>query len=435
MGPLTQSRLVAIALGAGALVILSGCGATGARASFLDTGGYVARTDAIPAQSQSEPRPGESYIDKDFGTRIVRLTAAREPGGQDPANGIVPEYSKAQAWNADGSLFLLAGTDGRRQLWDGKTFRFLRYPALPTGDIEPRWSPRNPDRLTYLDGSKIREYRVSANRSRTVARVRGLGQLSSGAEQERSASGRYFAVHGTQHYDATSRFRWTKASVVDLKTGRHGPAKKLLPPGRDDPLDYVAITPDGRNVVVMWGAHGADLYTRSWRLVRRLTTWDEHADFCVASSGERGLVIDRYRPDPNDNVIEFVPLSGAPPRILWKAPRFNFSVHISCRNTALPGWAYISSFWDGLGTRPGPTPYENEIFALRLDSSEADPHIVRLAHTQMTERADYFDEPHATVSQDGRLVLFGSNFGRFAGDEAYDDAYLLDLREPPAGGG
>jgi len=41
---------------------------------------------------------------------------------------------------------------------------------------------------------------------------------------------------------------------------------------------------------------------------------------------------------------------------------------------------------------------------------------------------DYFDEPHATVGQDGRIVLFASNFGRFVEDENYDDTYAVDLR-------
>ena len=71
---------------------------------------------------------------------------------------------------------------------------------------------------------------------------------------------------------------------------------------------------------------------------------------------------------------------------------------------------------------------ENEVFALRLDSTPANPVIRELASTRMTERADYFDEPHATVRQDGRLILFASNAGRHVADTAFADVFAIDLR-------
>ena len=127
-------------------------------------------------------------------------------------------------------------------------------------------------------------------------------------------------------------------------------------------------------------------------------------------------------------MIESTPLDGSARKTLWQAPVFNLALHISCRNTRLPGWAFVSSYWDGLGQRPGPTAFENEIFALGLNSTVEHPVVRRLAHTHMTERADYFDEPHATVRQDGRAVLFASNFDKHLADESYDDTYAVLTR-------
>jgi len=170
--------------------------------------------------------------------------------------------------------------------------------------------------------------------------------------------------------------------------------------------------------------------------VRQLTDWDEHADFCRTKAGEDALVIAHYRADPNDEVVEFIPLSGTGRRVLWQAPAYNMALHVSCRNTDLPGWVFLSSYWDGIGQRPGLTPFENEVFAMSLDSTQATPVVRRLAHTGMVERADYFDEPHATVSRDGRTVLFGSNFGQFQSSDSYDNVFAIDLadsaRTPPA---
>lgn len=403
--------------------------ATGAAADFLGDSPLrfdIAQSDqpAVP-----QPPPGGQFTDPVFGTTVRRLSATADPG-DNGTTGTVPEYSKAQAWNADGTRLLLHGTDGSWRMHDGNTLAFVNRPAIPVGDVEPRWSPTNPDQLTYVLDDSIFRFSVAKNRARRIARFRGLGPLSSGAEQERSADGRYFAVHGPIKEGSRGRFVSTRAFVVDLKTGRRGRIRTLRPPRgyRDDFLDWVAVTPDGQRVVAMWAFYGAVMYTRNWHFVRRLTDWDEHGDFCRTASGRVELVIAHYRSAYNDEVVEAIPLDGSSRRILWKAPAFNLALHISCRNTRLPGWAFISSYWDGLGQRPGPTAFENEVFALGLDSTEASPVVRRLAHTRMTERADYFDEPHATVRQDGRMVLFASNFGRFVSDPDYDDTYLIDLR-------
>lgn len=340
---------------------------------------------------------------------VVQITHAPGPG-----TGFVPEYSRVQAFNADGLRFLIRGTDASTILFDGKTLKRIAKLPVPEGDIEPRWSPADPDTFTYLDGDAVREWSLRQRRAHTLARFPGLGPLSSGAEQERDRAGRFYALKSPDN----------RAWVADLKTGRRGPITRLRRAG--DTLDYVAITPDGRHVMVMWARYGAVLYTRAWKRVRRLTTWDEHADFCRTTTGEDVLVIAHYRAGPNDQVVELVPLDGAPRRVLWRAPRFNLALHISCRNTKRPGFAYLSSYWDGVGQRPpGGTPYENEVFTLALSSTPAAPDIVELGRTRMTERNDYFDEPHATVRQDGRLVLFASNHGRYAADPSYADVFAL----------
>lgn len=408
-------------------------GSIAADADFLT--GSALRSDgaAVAQPAVAAPALGASYVDPVFGTTVRRITAV-DPPGVGGTVGVVPEYPKAQAWNADMTRLLLRGTDASWHLYDGQTFAGPLPSSLPVGDIEPRWSRTDPDTLTYLVGRSVRRYSVSARTSSLVGRFPELGEyITSGSEQETSADGRYFAVHGPLlegEGGATISFT---AAVIDLSTGTRGPLKTIRrPPGNpNDFLDYVAITPNGGHVMVMWAYHGADLYRRSdWVYARRLTSWDEHGDFCRDRDGRWWFVQARYRPVENDEVVQASSPGGFPRRTLWRAPRFNLALHISCRNTRMPGWAYVSSYWDGLGQRPGgdPTPFENEVFALGLDSTPSAPVVRRLAHTRMTERADYFDEPHATVRQDGRVVLLASNFGASVADEGYVDTYAVDLR-------
>lgn len=404
-----------------------------AATDFLTGGAFVSDSSARAQPSQSLPGRYGSYRDQVFGTTVRQLTASGDPG-----TGFVPEYSKAGAFNADGSRFLVRGTDASTWLYNGYNLQEIERLPIPEADLEPRWSPTDPNTLTYLDNGgpgEIKQYSLATGESTVLGTYAGFGGLSSGAEQDRSRSGRYYALHGTEVYSG-DRFVSTQAFVADLQTGARGPVTTLTPPSPGDFLDYVAITPDDNYVMVMWAGAGARLYTRDWAFVRALTNWDEHADFCRTPAGEDALVIAHYRADPNDEVVEYVPLSGAPSRVLWQAPAYNMALHISCRNTGLPGWVFLSSYWDGLGQRPGLTAFENEVFAMSLDSTQAAPIVRRLAHTGMVERADYFDEPHATVRRDGRVVLFASNFERYQSSDSFADTFAIDLRDgvevPPA---
>jgi hypothetical protein len=411
---------------------------------FLDTGPYIQDSLLHEPVAVAQPALGESYTDPVFGTKVWRVSQTRPPSGGKSYAGTVPEYSKAQAWNCDCTRLLLRGTDGYWWLYDGQTLTGRKKANIPGGDLEPRWLKNDPDRFVYLVDDKVCSYNARTAKSSVVAQFKGMGQLSSGAEQELPNNDRYLVVHGTINYDRNNNFLSTKAWVVDLDLKKRAGAIKVFthpensPVNRNDWLDSLAITPDGKYITAMWADHGVDLYTRGWKFVRRLTRWSEHGDFAQYAPGKWALVIAHYRGDSrhnnpgdpalNDETIELIPLDGSKRRVLWKAPVFNMGIHISARNTKLPGWVFVSTYWDGRGQRPGPTPFENEVLALSLSSTLGNPQVRRLAHTYMTERYDYWDEPHATVRQDGKMILFASNFDHYRADENYVDTYAIDLR-------
>jgi hypothetical protein len=381
--------------------------------------GLRADLDPIPVTPIAPPRASESYVDPSFGTRVTRITDAA--GGA----GIVPEYSKVQPFNANGSRLLLRRTDAAWFLYDARTLHPLGAAGLPGGEIEPRWSPRDPDRLTYLHGESVWRWSLRTRRSKLIARFPGTGRLSSGAEQELPLGGRYLALHGA-NTESDDRFVETKAFVLDLKTGRRGRLKILRPPVTGETLDYVSITPDGKRVLVMWSRSGAMLYSRNWQQLRRLTTWDEHGDVCRAADGRWSFVVAHYLAVPNEEIVEAVPLDGRAPRTLWRAPR-TMGLHVSCRATAVPGWAIVSTYAVRTDSSE-PVAFENEVFALSLGSTTAAPVVRRLASTRMLRRRDYFDEPHATVSRNGRLILFGSSFQQSANPLPKPETWAIDLR-------
>ena len=376
--------------------------------------------ELIASASIDPPALGEAYREPGFGTTVTRVT------GSAPGLGTAPEYPKVQAFNANGSRLLLRQTDGTWVLHDGRTLRRIGPANLPGGEIEPRWSPRAPDRLTYLRGDAVWSRSIRSGTERRIGRFPKAGRLSSGGEQDVSLDGRFIALHGPK--ESAGGLEQARAFVVDLSTGRRGPFHLLRAPTAGESLDYVSVTPDGSRVVVMWSRHGAVLYTRDWRRLRRLTTWDEHGDVC--SAGRRWwFVVSHYRTASNDTVVEAIALDGTSSRVLWRAPR-NMGLHVSCRATVVPGWAIVSTYWRSQGKpRPPSAAFENEVFALSLTSAVDAPVVRRLAGTRMVERLVYADEPHATVSRDGRIVLFGSSFQQSTRPLSKPETWAIDLRD------
>lgn len=404
-----------------AVGLLVGAGGAAARPAAGVPWLHLRADSAVISPEPIAPPPGGTvYAEVEFATRVVRVTES------SAGVGTAPEYAKAQAFNANGSRLLLRQTDGTWVLHDGRSLRRIGPASLPGGEIEPRWSPSDPERLTYLRGDSVWSWSLRTGRSRLIARFAGVGLLRSGGEQEVSLDGRLFAVHGPAS-TVDGRFEQAQVFVVDLVTGRRGPTHVLRPPTPGETLDYVSITPDGTRVLVMWSSHGAVLYTRSWRRLRRLTTWDEHGDVCRA--GRRWwFVVSHYRSETNDTVVEAIPLDGTTGRVLWRAPR-NMGLHVSCRATGASGWAIVSTYWHGLGRpRPAPVAFDNEVFALSLSSSVDAPVVRRLASTRMVERFGYFDEPHATVNRSGSVVLFGSSFQRSPRPLHAPETWAIDLR-------
>jgi hypothetical protein len=76
--------------------------------------------------------------------------------------------------------------------------------------------------------------------------------------------------------------------------------------------------------------------------------------------------------------------------------------HVSTRNLARPGWAYVSFF-----RQPG-KKHSDEIIAVKLDGSGA---FERFGTTHTDPKGCYRCEAHPAPSPDGRRVVFASNWG------------------------
>jgi hypothetical protein len=79
---------------------------------------------------------------------------------------------------------------------------------------------------------------------------------------------------------------------------------------------------------------------------------------------------------------------------------------------------------DAVEDDPPWTPYMNEILQVKLDGTE----VRRLAHHRSRPFDTYNYTPKASVSRDGRALLFSSNYGALK--DAYTgnaDTYLMEI--------
>jgi hypothetical protein len=105
-----------------------------------------------------------------------------------------------------------------------------------------------------------------------------------------------------------------------------------------------------------------------------------------------------------------------------------FTVHVSLADQA--GWAYLDVYRPSSTDMPGnpdPTAYwttfTNEIIQVKLDGTV----VRRLAHHRARLTEEWFNQPIASVSRDGKRLVFQSNFGYGRYDlTQYNDVYLID---------
>jgi hypothetical protein len=104
----------------------------------------VTDTANHPMTPVARPAPGQSLIDPEFGTRIVRITDARRGGV------IRPMYSTIPAWNCDESLLLLWDRDTGHVLYDGHTYGFIKVLDIDPTDLEHViWDTTDPSIIRF----------------------------------------------------------------------------------------------------------------------------------------------------------------------------------------------------------------------------------------------------------------------------------------------
>jgi hypothetical protein len=390
---------------------------------------YLTTYGLVNVPSVSRPLLDTPYTDTNFGGVLTRLT---DPSQQSGSTGLVHEYSRFPASNADNTKVIVqvigGPSGGTWQVRDRVSHTVLNT-ITTNGDPEFSWHPTDPTQIFYRFGNEVRIFHTNTNSFTTTMTFSGYVSIGDNEEGRPSDDWRYYAAIGIKSNGTRDIL------VADLQT------QTILGTiaGVSTSIDWVSMSPAGTYVVVMWtDGQGTKVYPKTLGSGTKILSDYSHSDFAYDLSGNEVLVyiatsgaqigeLGCPLGSANGSPIAMTRLSTGAKTILlgdcWTSGYasqvitgayigFWFDVHFSGIGTrTLPGWILVSTFNTPTDTQQ---PFAREIFWLKMDGSGA---VQRLAHHHSDPGEtspgvrDYYAEPHATSSWDRAYIFFASTWG------------------------
>lgn len=404
----------------------------------------AATNPEYPLVPMPVPSAGQPFFDQHFGTILTRATKSLN---------LRHEYSRFDPFNVDQSLIILHEFLGG----DFAAYRTNSFPydtaanrvtsLLPLD--EPRWDPADAKTVWGLEGFRILQMNVENGQVSTVKDFAAdptlgpiisdhpdLYRITTKNEGESSADKRYWALGlqgSADDYRLQYLFCWDRQ--LDQVVG-------VMPLAREEAalIDWVGMSPLGNWVLIGGGpgsgnTAGLTMANRQLTAFHQLASATAHSDIGLDSQGREVIVMQNTATDYIDLIpiaLDTVPVNDAggygassilPLIRLYYASDANGlqgGVHLSCNCN---GYCLVSTY-----TAPD-LPEQNwldrTIVLARLDRSR--PEVWYLAKVHNTTGA-YWEETQASISTNGKKVVWASNWGTNVGME---QVFVMQLDMPP----
>jgi hypothetical protein len=372
--------------------------------------GLVTDKAAHPMTALAKPALGATVTDAEFGTTIRRISAVAA-SGTNPA--IRPLYSTVSAWNADESLLLLYDVARGHQLYDGKTYQWLRaLDDISPADLEQvYWDTSQPDVLYYVDGKDFIRYHVAAATPEKLTTFSFCTASASGGSDPMFMSFNSARI-GLGCGDQAFIYDLPTNTVIARKTYAENPAQ---------------ISPSGK---LGWLSDSGRVTDISLTVVRTLDLAEPygHSSMGIWPTGEdtwNGVTYDDGPAGNTDigSLVTFDMTTGKSKVIIGPKTGYPYppTTHVSALAYLDPGWVVVSTFGDTSGK--GLLDLEITV-ANTVTSTVCRAGRHRSWGKDNTKLADaYWAEAHAVPSPSGTRILFASDWG----NGATVDAYVVEL--------
>ena len=366
------------------------------------------------------PAVGTAVVDPVFETTIRRVSNRSDDGGFE-----TQVYSQLQAFSADNQYLLVTGTDGYRVRRVDDFTAVTGFDA--SGWNAPRWHPMDAKKIVHFDSNEDTTLRaqttdVESGQTATIftfpapyERIR-----TNQSFDELSHNGRWLAGLATQTGGAQTIF------ALNLETGQLGAQFSVdslyAGPCTPDPQwgnvepDWIGVSPLGRYLVIQWPGdgtercHGLETFDlQDGAFVGRVYDGHQHGDLGVLPDGDTEffMTFELYNPNANGQLslgYRTLPGTSTVSEPVYVQVIDWIGAHISCQGPhgvcLVTADADPSNGWSAL---------EGELFLQYTDGR-----IERLVHHRSSS-CGYWVQPRATLSRDGSLVAFASDWGRGEG--------------------
>ncbi|NNE34625.1 MAG: T9SS type A sorting domain-containing protein, partial [Rhodothermales bacterium] len=379
---------------------------------------------------RAAPVPGEQFYDPNFGTIVTCVTDADYIHSRH-------EYARFDPFNVDQTRIIL-DPDTRWRVYDTSALPYNR----PENQVmvidleEPRWDPDDPDVIWGLYDFEIRTVNVATQQVSVVkdfAQDPVIGPLinsepvfriTTREEGEPSTDMRYwvFFLQGDAAVDYVPRYIFTWDEQTDSVLGLYEVAANEVD------IDYIGMSSLGNWIIIggddwnegnLKGLTVADVeLTQFWNV-----GLIGHQDVALTTDGREVLVGQNTATDHVDVIVlgqnpQSMPLI----QLFYSDPSpfgMQSGIHVSC-NT--PGFCVISTYIEpGLPERNW---LDRSIVLVKLNLNE--PTGYYLAKVRGTTGA-YYEETHASISDDGKKVVWATNWGANVGQE---QVFMMQLDMP-----
>jgi len=335
-------------------------------------------------------------------------------------------YAPKLVINADSTKVILYG-DNYHYFYDldGNLLRTQGQFYTNSKDGEWSWHPTDPDKALVFYGTNLQEYTYSTDSRSTIVDWGGTPWMGGTTEMCDQSGSYYSAVQGgssgsLRFYDRTEGVFYTNEPSVSG-------------------VDYIMIAPNGSGVAVAHGLnttwYGVNHATNSWGASTWLCNYSPHGDLITDSNGTTWFVCF------GNSITQIGSVTGLGSPVIYKIPVTNpdgYGVIFNQNNWGLDGhisaningtnrdWFSINlnynndpytdaTPWDPWG------PYWNENLLVNVLTGA----IRRLCHNRSRNVDDshYSSFPKASLSVDGKYVIYNSNGGRVTG--SYVDGYAV----------
>lgn len=387
----------------------------------------------LPVATLPVPFVGSTTLDPTFGVSAKRIM---QVGMHD--------YSQLQAFSSDNKLILLIDKpEGHYVVYNWPSMTLVR--TLAFGG--PRWIPGT-HKLIYFDRidsnsptspSVVKIYDVDSNTSVIAFTFNQPYNVSSRVQEEMSYDGRWTPsmVHngtGNAAYHVVAVDIINKAAGADILMGSlfTSGGGTCAPDAQYGILlpDYVAVDPLGKYLAFGWARDGAagkdasgnqvascsgvELYDmKTGAFIRHIYDGHQHGDYGMTTDGREFYLTVAL--NTSDITIQWLD-GGMSTRL--RGMSWGSWGHVSCQGPN--GYCLVSGYDAGVGdTYVG----FNELYLI----STKDGALRRIYHHRATA-CTYWQQPRASMSKDGRYVIFDSDWGTCSNGPA---PYVIDTQAGP----